>query len=252
MAEVERIERHPTPEGGPRATSEDVGVGLSVAEVERIERHLTPDVSVAGPGATVVPRLLAGIRGLVRLKLGNLLLRGCDLLALMKARAGVEVHCCSKTLGRALAWIAARTPLVRAVGKRWLIRVGDLRSGDAELRGWVAEVTPAKEGTTTVSGSGPAKIVDGLVGTGEARDDKPRQPAPTEELRAAGASPAENGVSGDPEGERRDLVAHWLRARQEQRLRFPQERLRRVTMASLPDEESASRWQPRKRMRDPP
>lgn len=248
VVEIERIERHLTPEGRPTGTSEDVGVGLTVAEVEWMDRHLAPDVSVAGPGATVVPRLLAGIRGLVRLKLGNLLLRGCDLLALMKTRAGVEVHCCSKTLRRALAWIAARTPLVRAVGRRWLIRFGDLRSGDSELRGWVAEVMPAKEETASDSGPGPAKIVEGLVGKGEARDDKPRQAA-TEGLRAAGASPGENGVSGGPE---RELVEQWLRVRQEHRLRFPQERLRRVTMVSLPDEESASRWQPRKRMRDPP
>lgn len=234
----------------PLATHEECGAGLSVAEAELIDRHLTPNAPVAGPGATVVPRLLAGIRGLVRLGLADQLLRGCDLLALIKARVGVELYCCSKTLGRALAWIARRTQLVRAVGKRWLIRFGELRVGDSDLRRWIAAVTAANEATAAVSSGSSASEVG--QGTGEVRDERPQQPAKAEELRAEGAFSGENGASGDPEGERRELVEQWLRARQGSRAGSSQVRLRRVTMASVPDEQSASRWQPRKRTRDPP
>ena len=238
---------------GPSATHEGFGAGLSVAEDELIDRHLTPNASVAGPGATVVPRLLAGIRGLVRQGLADHLLRGCDLLALIKARVGVELYCCSKTLGRALAWIARRTQLVRPVGKRWLIRFGELRVGDSDLRRWIAAVTAANEATAAVSsGSSASEVGQGPIGAGEVRDERPQRPATAEELRAAGAFSRENGASGDPEGERRELVEQWLRARQGPRAGSSQVRLRRVTMASVPDEQSASRWQPRKRTRDPP
>lgn len=231
-------EREPgprVPEVSP-STREDLRVARSAAELALIERHLTPGVAVVGPGATVVPQLLDGIRGLVRLGVANQLLRGGELRALMEARCGLELYCCAKTLGQGLAWIAARTQLVQRVGKRWLIRFEDLRRRDSDLWRGIAGATPASEATAPVSSS--------TIGVNEARGESTSPPVMAHDLRASGASSAED--------ERGAPIEPWPRAFHGHRLRIAPEQLRRVTMASVPDGQSASRWQPSKRTRDPP
>jgi hypothetical protein len=66
---------------------------------------------------------------------------------LIKKWCKIEIHCCAKTFGRALAAIAAHmraaSPrpavcLLSPVGKRWLLRWGDLQLVDSELLGSIA------------------------------------------------------------------------------------------------------------------
>jgi hypothetical protein len=74
---------------------------------------------------TMVPQVLLGLRGLANLGLPDQILRGCDLKRLMEDELGIEFHCCSKTFGKALAAVAALTPLLNPVGKRWALPLGD-------------------------------------------------------------------------------------------------------------------------------
>ena len=109
----------------------------------------------------MVPTLLEALRALARLGLANRVMRGCDLRRLIKAQFNIEFHCCPKTFGRALAAIAAHmrgtSPwvavcLLSPVGKRWLLRWGDLHLVDLELLGWIARTTPAEESASPWSG----------------------------------------------------------------------------------------------------
>ena len=125
----------PVRQGGERS--------LSPAETLLIDRHLTLEGPATGPGATIVPKLLEGLRALARLGLPIHLLRAYEVRDLFATRAGVELQACSKTFGRALGAIASHTRIVRRSGKRWAICLGDLLLADSDLMRWIAEVAPA-------------------------------------------------------------------------------------------------------------
>ena len=132
-----------TPQPRQQPASPTHRARLSAADLELLDLHLTPTTPVSGKGKTMVPQLLAGILGLAKLDLPNLLVRGCDLQRLMKVELRIEFHCCSKTFGQALAAVATRTPLLNPVGKRWALPLGDLRRAQAELMDEIARVTHA-------------------------------------------------------------------------------------------------------------
>ena len=158
---------------------------LSVADLELIDEHLTLIEPTSGRGMSVFPKLLVCLRALPSLGLPNLLMRGCDLQRLFKEEFGVEFYCCSKTFGQALAAVAAKTPLLKAVGKRWFVPVGDLRIADPELLREIAMVTPRAKTRDAPTVSAPASS---MVGT-------PRSPAPPAPDPQPMAAPATCGSS---------------------------------------------------------
>ncbi len=107
-------------------------VRLDDDELTMIHRHLSC-TEASGPGATVVPRIFEGLRVLIELGEGDRLLRASELRQLLADRARVRFHCCSKTLARSLAVVAARTRLLQRVGRRWRLRLGELLLERSEL-----------------------------------------------------------------------------------------------------------------------
>jgi hypothetical protein len=248
---------------------------LSAAEMDLLARHMTPRKPPVGPGKTMVPKVLVGIGALAGLGLGNLILRGCDLRRLLEDELGLALHCSSKTFGKALAAVAKHTDMVVPHGpKRWLFRFGDLRLVDSALMRWIASVTPKKKDPPEESVPSTAvesiasdleSAVDPAASTeretappgtrtgGPARgvdpaDHDPPEPAPASEADAGDHAPR---LNTDPaylvELER--IVAQEF-----QRRNTPQRRRQRTSRASVPDAESASRGQPKRKKdaRGPP
>ena len=233
---------------------------LSPAELVLLDRHLTPERAVTGLGASIVPKLLEGLRALARLGLPNQRLRAGEVRALIATR--VELQACSKTFGRALAAVAAHTRVVRRDGRRWLICLGDLLLADSELMRWIAAVAPAVEASVEVSPSSEvggglpeppvATDPEALHGLKAVADDGVAQShgAPEGDLEEGSLprssdreEPADDGV---------DPVGQSLSAYQQYRLRLRRDGPLRVTMASVPIEESASRGEWKRKARDPP
>ncbi len=233
---------------------------LSPAELALLDRHLTPERAVTGLGASIVPKLLEGLRALARLGLPNQRLRAGEVRALFATR--VEVQACSKTFGRALAAVAAHTRLVRRDGRRWLICLGDLLLADSELMRWIAAVAPAVE--ASVEGSSSSEVGGGLseppvVTDPEdlhglkagAYDDAGQSHGAPEGVLEEG-SPPRSSDREEPADDGVDPVGQSLSAYQQYRLRLRRDGPLRVTMASVPIEESASRGEWKKKARDPP
>jgi len=236
---------------------------LSPAELSLLDRHLSPEGAVTGPGATIVPRLLAGLRALVRLGLPNQQLRACEVRALFATRASIEVQACSKTFGRALAAVAAHTRIIRRDGRRWLICLGDLLLADSELMRWIAVVAPV--GEADFDGRPSSDVGDGLLEaaiSATARepiqdskavaDDSAYQARPSSEGDLEAGASSQYSDREEPAGDGADPVGQSMSAYQRYRLRLRRDGPLQVTMASVPIEESASRGQFRKKVRDPP
>ncbi len=231
---------------------------LSAADLELLDLHLTPTTPVIGKGKTMVPQLLAGILGLANLDLPNQLLRGRDLKRLMKAELGIEFHCCSKTFGQALAAVAARTPLLNPVGKRWALPLGDLRRVEAELLHEIARVTRAanSEAQTTSASSEPpatdphpvAPATSASPPAGTPRSEPASEPGPpsrpaTKPAPQAAADHPPHSAPLQPEGDHEALVdLEWVLAKGHRQRRAWRRDGLLVTMASVPDSQSASRW----------
>lgn len=232
---------------------------LSAAEKDLLARHMTPRKPPEGPGKTMVPKLLDGIRRLVNLGLGNLILRGCDLRDLLEDKLGIVLQCCSKTFGQALAAVAKHTQIVVPHGpKRWLLRFGDLRLVESALMRWIASVTPKEEPTpSTVEAAGVESVMNPAASaerdrdppaarTGEpapvtdADDHAPLQPAPAPEGNAADLDPL---LAADPAylAELERMISQEF----DRRHRPQRHDSRRTTRASVPEAESASRGQPK-------
>jgi hypothetical protein len=230
----------------------------------------------------VFPKLLLCLRALPSLGLPNLLMRGCDLRRLFKAEFRIEFHCCSKTFGQAFAAFAANTPLLNMVGKRLGLLLGDLLRADSELMREIARLTPKKkqEAPPTPSASltagtprspepptaaqpvaTPATSASSTAGT------PPSSAPPAPEPQPVVQSPASRATEPDlasppvvdpapeaspPEGDAAALAdLPWLVARGYRRYQpLPRNGRLRVTLASVPQSESASRWT-RKKSDDP-
>lgn len=256
---------------------------LSAADLELLDVHLTPITPVLGKGKTMVPQLLAGIRGLANLDLPNQLLRGCDLKRLMKAELGIEFHCCSKTFGQALAAVATRTPLLSPIGKRWALPVGDLHRVESALLDEIARVTLAARSASSTA-TDPQPVAAPARSTSAPRGPVPPDPRPATDpatstnspVRASrtseppatdsrpvdwsepgpplppGGEPAPQGTADQllrdaplqPEGNHEVLVdLEWLLANGHRRRHtWRRDDHQRVTLASVPDSQSASRW----------
>jgi hypothetical protein len=251
---------------------------LSVTDLDLIERYLTFDLS--GPGATMVPMLLKALRVLARLGLANRVMRGCDLRRLIKVQCKIEFHCCDKTFGRALAAVAAymraasplpQLCLLSPVGKRWLLRWGDLQLVDSELLNWIARTTPAEAGTTaTTPGAAPGLAPDSPApevaptsGASSSPVESPRAQAPAASGEAASPQPRMEATSPDPQQAHADPpdaaltfddaeLARSLAEAQRRRKPWQPDGRLRATMGQLPVEESASQWSGRKKASDPP
>jgi len=267
---------------------------LSADDLLTLDQLLTLLEPATGPGATMVPKLLECLRALVRLNLPNLLLRGCDLRDLIKLKLnGVELHCCAKTLGRALDFIARHTPLLKRVGKRWSLPLGDLLIDGSELRRWIATASalatsedeqpvrpaaphepepPARNAPPVAAHQPPASSTTPPQPEPPASSTSPRHPEPPPSSttrpeppvsQAVPASPVrepghpspptgEPAPTVGPPGDREQLATlDSVLARGDRRYQHPDD-IMRVSMASLPDSESASRWLGRKKPRGPP
>ena len=99
--------------------------------------HLTPCKSWLGVASTVIPLLLDAIRALVQLGLDNETLWAKDLLPFIARHTQQSIFCCRKILNAALRIIARRTRLLVRRGRRWLLRLGDLRASGSRLLGWM-------------------------------------------------------------------------------------------------------------------
>lgn len=238
--------------------------GLSAEDLALIARHMILRKTPEGEGSTVLPALIAGLRDLARLGLPNLTLYGCKLLDLLKERLGVEIHCCSKTLGQALAAVARHTPLVVSVGRRWLLRFGDLLLVDSKLLREIAKKTPKEPADATApraSKTGPSPGPQTTtMGPGETAEAAASGPSDIGASAAApeGASPPAGGTdqSGAPAADPADDIDLRPLIQQEYHRRYKRWRRDgplRTTLASVPDGESASRWEsPKRRGRGPP
>jgi len=215
----------------------------------------------------------------------------------MEDELGIEFHCCSKTFGKALAAVAALTPLLNPVGKRWALPMGDLLRVDSELLREIARLTRAarSEAPTASSSSEPAPeppatpatSTNSTAATPRATQPRPAAKAANSPTGATGSptppttgSPpamgtpasepgppsrsmgepegsAANQLSQDaplqPEGSQEALVdLEWLLANgHRRRSTGRRDGPLRVTLASVPDSESASRG-PGRDPRGPP
>lgn len=265
---------------------------LSAADLMLLEARLTPGTPATGNGATMVPTLFVGIRKLVGLGLDNLLLYGCQLKRLLEDKCSVAFHCCAKTFGRALAAVAAHlqrngsSGLLTRVGRRWLLRLGDLLLVESELLQSFAEhaatsatapASPAGSGPSAKSAadhdqpvpprsSGPTPTHGGV--------DSPSAASEARELPTPTVTADLGGVAGgatltdraDPDADdppvgatshgaarEFDEIDLWLYARGIRPVVKQQGvRARTVTMSSLPADQSASRWSGTKIARGPP
>lgn len=111
-----------------------------------VQAHLRCKGEPGGEGCTVKPDVLKGLRGLVGLGVGDLLLYAGDYKKLFAERVEVFIHCDAKTITRAFRSIARDTDLVVRVGRRWLFRGGDLQLEDSELLRAIRERTARVQG----------------------------------------------------------------------------------------------------------
>jgi hypothetical protein len=147
------------PPNRPRRTVTRRMVSLSSEDVEMVQAHLRCKVEPSGEGCTVKPDVFKGLRGLVALGVGDLLLYAGDYKELFAERVKVFIHCDAKTITRAFRSIARDTDLVVRVGRRWLFRGGDLQLEDSELLRAIREATAiTRDGaqTSVAKDSAPA------------------------------------------------------------------------------------------------
>jgi len=253
------------------------GRKLSLTDLAVIDRYLSFDPS--GPGATIVPTLLAALRALARRELANRVMRGCDLQKRIKALCGIEFHCCSKTFGRALAAIAAHMRAARPgpagcllspVGKRWFLRWGDLRLIDSELLAWIARTTPAEAGTTTTPPAASVRppeppATDPAPTSTSGPSSSPVEPPRAQASAAPGEAPRPRTEATSPDPQQAHVtppdaalafddaeLARSLAEAQRRRTPWQPDGQFRATMGQPPAEEPASQWSGRKKARDPP
>jgi hypothetical protein len=134
------------PPNRPRRTVTRRMVSLSSEDVEMVQAHLRCKVEPSGEGCTVKPDVFKGLRGLVALGVGDLLLYAGDYKKLFAERVEVFIHCDAKTITRAFRSIARDTDLVVRVGRRWLFRGGDLQLEGSELLRAIREATAGVQG----------------------------------------------------------------------------------------------------------
>lgn len=228
------------PSGPPRVRR---AVSLEEDDLRMVHRHLLC-TEVFGPGATVVPRIFEGLRVLVALGEGNHLLRASELLRLLGDRARVRIHCCSKTLARSLAAVAARTPLLRRVGRRWRLCLGELLLEHSELLASIKAECPSGDGEAPKVPSAPT---DTPVNDAPFHGHVP--PVPVAETIA------------EPEPQASQIVGERVLNGREPTPTPSIQQGRMYTagrpllwtpgLSRLPDNEAASRWQGRK-PRGPP
>lgn len=259
---------------------------LSAADLAIIDDHLTPGKAATGAGATMVPQLFEGLKALVRRGLANQLLYGCQLRQLLMDHCPVELHCSTKTLSRALRAVAEqmrvvspapRVTLLTPVGKRWLLRLGDLRLAESELLRGITEAAAHRAMTTTrpTAGPGPRAGLDTEVPVSQASDsardtswsddgppepfarptpgsrglspEQPSPPSPVESRPAPAAESPDDLIQVPSAGNKVRLptLEEVLGRRDTYQQLYPVN-IRRVSLASVPDSESASRWKGRK------
>ncbi len=238
-------------------------VSLSSEDVEMVQAHLRCKVEPSGEGCTVKPDVFKGLRGLVALGVGDLLLYAGDYKKLFAERAEVFIHCDAKTITRAFRSIARDTDLVVRVGRRWLFRGGDLQLEDSELLRAIRARTPitrdgaqtsvAKDSAPAASrlghGSAPRSTASRVHGAddraphdAEPGEVDPRPGAPPE-MGRFDATPPEAAIEDEPEPDLQPQDPVSRRSRIQFRIYQP-----------LPAEQAASRYEGRKkgRGREPP
>jgi hypothetical protein len=256
---------------------------LSATDLALIDDYLTPGKLATGAGATMFWALFEGLKALVRLGLANQLLYGCQLRLLIMEHCRIELHCSIKTFCRTLRAAAAymrgaspapRVTLLTPVGKRWLLRVGDLLLAESELLRCIAEAVADRATTTTRSAAGPSPrpaldTEDPASGASDpTRDtawsaDEPveplawptpaspahtsGQPSPAEGRPAPAADIPDSLVQVPPAGNKERLpTLEEVLARKYTCQRLDPGNIMRVSLASVPDSVSASRWKGRK------
>ncbi|MBL9107205.1 MAG: hypothetical protein JNL82_40305 [Myxococcales bacterium] len=116
---------------------------LSGVDLIKALLHLTPLSDCIGNGSTVIPKLLNAFRALIQLAdLGNLIFWAKKLLDFIREKTGQEIHCCLKILNIALRRIALHTKLLVRRGRRWELRLGELRALGSALLQEMIEAGP--------------------------------------------------------------------------------------------------------------
>ncbi len=117
-------------------------VDLDGVDLIKALRHLTPEDDFTGEGAWTIPKILNGIRGLVQLALGDKILWAAGILRFIAEETGQQIHCCGKILNACLEWIAQRTKLLVPRGRKWELRLGELRQPNSALLRWMIRRGP--------------------------------------------------------------------------------------------------------------
>ena len=126
---------------------------LTDRDLESVRHHLTPESDWTGEASSVIPKILEALRVAVQLEgIGNKISFATGLLRWFAAETGVEIHCCAKILNIALHRIALATKLVVPLGRRWKLRLGDVRVPDRELLQWMIKEGPLRERKPTRRG----------------------------------------------------------------------------------------------------
>ena len=140
-----RVAPRPSAAGPGRTKPRPAAPSSQLAGLELIRAliHLTPVNDWTGEASQLIPRILNGIRGLVQLdNLGNKTLWAAELLPFIAEQTGQKIYCCTKILNAALRHIARRTRLLVRNGRRWDLRLGDLRRPNSELVQWMIRRGP--------------------------------------------------------------------------------------------------------------
>lgn len=152
--------------------------------------HLTPCKTWLGVASTVIPLLLDAIRALVQLGLDNQTFWAKDLLPFITRQTKQSIFCCHKILNAALRIIARRTRLLVRRGRRWLLRLGDLRVRDSQLLEWMIWRGPLDGDLVSRRRASSEKHAESVPAPGAP------SPAPTPtETPAASSSPLDTDVA---------------------------------------------------------
>lgn len=100
---------------------------------ESVAAQLSRPMLTSGGGATQVQALQEGLLRLFEMGMNDQLLWAAELKMLIATKVGISLHCCTRTVNRALGKLAAHTPLIAPVGRKWQLRFGSLRDAEAPM-----------------------------------------------------------------------------------------------------------------------
>ena len=141
---------------GTSKPSETSPPELRGLELQHVLAHLTPEAPPTGAASTIIPLIYAGLRILVRRGRGNWLLWAHQVQDLLnECSKSIQIHCCAKIMNLALRAVAEHTPLLVRRGRRWLLRLGELKNPNSAILQSIVRMTTLLDdvGSATVEPS---------------------------------------------------------------------------------------------------